>query len=257
MEIKAEIEFSLHNVTKSYGALKVLNGISLDVGKNRIMAILGPSGCGKTTLLSLVAGSLQPDGGEIQGIENKNCSFLFQEPRLLDWLTVTQNVAFVLKDKLPAEEIYPKIESFLKKVGLFAYRNSYPRRLSGGQRQLVAMARALAYPSRILLMDEPFKSLDPALKLDLIQHFLRLWTVDPRTVLYVTHEIKEALLLADEICVLSPKPTVIRSRHLIQIPRSRRCFDDCSLQALEKQISGEFRRQDNPAEPTSRPLYSC
>ncbi len=241
MEIKAEIEFSLHKVTKSYGALKVLNGISLDVAKNQITAILGPSGCGKTTLLSLVAGSRQPDGGEIRGLENKNCSFLFQEPRLLDWLTVTQNIAFVLKDKLPAEEIEPKIESFLKKTGLFAYRNSYPRRLSGGQRQLVAMARALAYPSRILLMDEPFKSLDPALKFDLIQHFLRLWTAEPRTVLYVTHEIKEALLLADEIYILSQKPTVIRSRHPLPIPRSQRRYDDCSLQALEKRIAGEFR----------------
>jgi len=246
MEIKTEIEFTLHNVTKSYDALQVLNGISLAVKKNRITAILGPSGCGKTTLLSLTAGSLQADGGEIRGLEGKNCSFLFQEPRLLDWLTVRQNIAFVLKDKLPANEINPKIESFLKKMGLFTYRNSYPRRLSGGQRQRVAVTRALAYPARILLMDEPFKSLDPALKLDLIQHFLTLWAAEPRTVLYVTHEIKEALLLADEICVLSPKPTVIRSRHFVHIPRSKRSLNNCSLQALEKRISGEFRRQDKP-----------
>lgn len=238
-------ELALRKITKSYGNLKVLNGISLTVEENRIAAVLGPSGCGKTTLLSLLAGSLQPDSGEILGPAGKDTSFLFQEPRLLDWLTVAQNIAFVLKDRFTPAEVQAKVTAVLRRVELLEYKNSYPRRLSGGQRQRVAMARALAYPSQLLLMDEPYKSLDLGLKLELVRRFLQLWTVEPRTVLYVTHDIKEALLLADEIYLLSAKPTVVRSRHPVPIPRSRRRLDDYSLLALEREITGELLQEED------------
>ncbi|NLY89755.1 MAG: ABC transporter ATP-binding protein [Firmicutes bacterium] len=240
----AQKEFVLKEVTKSYGSLRVLDGISLTVEKNRIAAVLGPSGCGKTTLLSLVAGSLLPDSGEILGLAGKAVSFLFQEPRLLDWLTVAENIAFVLKDRFPPAEVEAKVAAILRRVELSAYRDSYPRRLSGGQRQRVAMARAWAYPSRLLLMDEPYKSLDLGLKLELIRQFLQLWTAEPRTVLYVTHDIKEALLLADEIYLLSAKPAVIRSRYTVPIPRSRRRLDDYSLLTLERKITGELLQEE-------------
>ncbi|MCR4426121.1 MAG: ATP-binding cassette domain-containing protein [Firmicutes bacterium] len=232
-----DAEFSLRNVSKSYGDLSVLAGLSLDVPKDRIVALLGPSGCGKTTLLSVIAGVVPTDSGQVLGLAGKEMSYLFQEPRLLDWMTVAQNVAFVLKDKLDREAIGPEVEMWLDRVGLKGYEKIYPRRLSGGQRQRVAMARALAYPSRILLMDEPFKSLDLGLKLDLIRDFLALWTDAPRTVLYVTHDVREAVLLADIVHVLSDKPTVVRSTHEINIPRLERPMDNIDVLKLEHELT--------------------
>lgn len=240
----AQYEFVLKEITKSYGSLRVLAGISMAVEKNRIAAVLGPSGCGKTTLLSLLAGSLLPDSGEILGLTGKAVSFLFQEPRLLDWLTVAENIAFVLKDRFPPAEVEARVATVLRQVELEAYRDSYPRRLSGGQRQRVAMARALAYPSQLLLMDEPYKSLDLGLKLELIRQFLEVWAAEPRTVLCVTHDVKETLLLADEIYLLSAKPTVIRSRYAVPIPRSQRRLDDYSLLSLEREITGDLLREE-------------
>ncbi len=230
------MEFTLKNISKSYGKLRVLDGLSLEIEKNSITAFLGPSGCGKTTLLSLIAGLNQPDDGEVLGLKNKSISYLFQEPRLLDWLTVADNLGFVLKDQVADNEIKYRIDYYLKHMEILEYRNAYPRRLSGGQRQRVAMARALAFPSRLLLMDEPFKSLDLGLKLELIHRLLLFWTTEPRTIILVTHDTKEAILLADEIFVLSEKPTVIKSHHRISIPRKNRQSTDLSLLRLEQEI---------------------
>src|SRR5690554_4559609 len=167
---------TLEKIIKNYGTLEVLSGISMTIKPQHIIVILGPSACGKTTLLSILAGLIQPDSGTVAGIPETGVSFLFQEPRLLDWLTVTENLLFILQDKLPLETLEQTIENHLKSMDLFAYRNYYPRRLSGGQRQRVALARALIYPSPVLLMDEPFKSLDLGLKFELMQEFLRLWS---------------------------------------------------------------------------------
>lgn len=210
------------------------------VKTNSIVAFLGPSGCGKTTLLSIIAGLKPQNAGEILGMENKTISYLFQEPRLLDWLTVAGNLGFVLKDRLAGEELVKRIDYYLEHMEMLAYRNTYPRRLSGGQRQRVAMARALAYPSRLLLMDEPFKSLDLGLKLELINRFLLLWTSEPRTVLLVTHDPKEALLLADEVYVLSEKPAMIKGYHQITVPQAKRKLTELALLQLEQTIIREL-----------------
>ncbi|NLW59410.1 MAG: ABC transporter ATP-binding protein [Firmicutes bacterium] len=237
-----QIEFTLSGIRKSYGPVQVLAGLSFAVKTNHIVALLGPSGCGKTTLLSIIAGLKQPDQGQVTGVENKPVSYLFQEPRLLDWLTVGENLAFVLRDHIPRAELAKRIDYYLEQMALAAYRDTYPRQLSGGQRQRVAMARALAYPSRLLLMDEPFKSLDIRLKWSLMTRFLQLWTAEPRTVLLVTHDPKEALLLADEVYVLSPKPAVVRSHHQITLPRTARTPDALPLLELEQQITAELIR---------------
>jgi len=237
------IEFRLNRITKAYGKLQVLGGLSFEVKTDRIVAFLGPSGCGKTTLLSLIAGLKTPDSGEILGMENKTLSYLFQEPRLLDWLTVAGNLSFVLKGRLSGEELTKRIDYYLQHMEMLAYRNVYPRRLSGGQRQRVAMARALAYPSRLLLMDEPFKSLDLGLKYELINRFLGLWASEPRTVLLVTHDPKEALLLADEIYVLSEKPAQIKGYHQISVPQAQRQLTDLALLQLEQEIIRELIEQ--------------
>ncbi len=234
------IEFSLRNVEKSYGDLRVLAGLSLDVERDRILVVLGPSACGKTTLLSLIAGLTGADAGEVKGLTGKEVSYIFQEPRLLDWLTVTENIAFVLRDRFPRAALPALIRPYLEHMGLSAYADYYPRRLSGGLRQRVAVARALAYPSRILLMDEPFKSLDLGLKLEMIRLFLELWAAAPRTVVCVTHDVKEALLLADRVVVLTDRPTVVRSPHDIGIPRAERRVDDLALLGMEREIVGEL-----------------
>ncbi|NLC53944.1 MAG: ABC transporter ATP-binding protein [Firmicutes bacterium] len=237
-----QIEFALSGITKSYGPVKVLADLSLNVKTNSIVAFLGPSGCGKTTLLSIIAGLKAPDQGQVTGVGNKPISYLFQEPRLLDWLTVGENLAFVLKDHIPRFELSERIDYYLEQMEIAAYRDTYPRKLSGGQRQRVAMARALAYPSRLLLMDEPFKSLDLSLKWALMTRFLKLWAAAPRTVILVTHDPKEALLLADEVYVLTPKPAVIKSHHVINIPRPERKPTALSLLQLEQQITAELIR---------------
>ncbi|MCL6615107.1 MAG: ATP-binding cassette domain-containing protein, partial [Firmicutes bacterium] len=161
------IEFSLHGIAKSYGPLRVLGGVSFAVERDAIVAVMGPSACGKTTLLSIIAGLRSAEAGAIDGLNGKTMSYVFQEPRLLDWLTVEENVALVIEDLFPPAEVRRRVEAHLEWMGLSAYRHYHPRRLSGGQRQRVSIARAMAYPSRILLKYEPFKSLALGLKLDL------------------------------------------------------------------------------------------
>ncbi|MBA2133097.1 ABC transporter ATP-binding protein [Capillibacterium thermochitinicola] len=248
-----QFEFTLSGITKSYGSLQVLAGLSLTVKTNSIVALLGPSGCGKTTLLSIIAGLKKPDQGQVTGVDNKPISYLFQEPRLLDWLTVAENLAFVLKDHIPRSELTGRINYYLEQMAIAAYRDAYPRKLSGGQQQRVAIARALAYPSRLLLMDEPFKSLDLSLKWALMTRFLQLWAADPRTVVFVTHDPKEALLLADEVYVLSPKPTVVKSHHVINLPRPERKPTALPLLQLEQRISADLIGEEETLTGYPRP----
>lgn len=236
----SKTEFVIDGITKAYGPLLVLDHLSLEVKADRIIAFLGPSGCGKTTLLSIIAGLKAPDQGRVSGVCGKTISYLFQEPRLLDWLTVAENLAFVLEGKVPRLELAERVHYYLEQMEIAPYHAAYPRKLSGGQRQRVAMARALAYPSRLLLMDEPFKSLDLSLKWALINRFLQSWSAAPRTVLLVTHDPKEALLLADEIYVLSAKPAVIKNHHLISLPRAMRKPGALPLLQLEQRITSEL-----------------
>lgn len=232
-------EFVLDGVKKAYGSLVVLDGIDLEAQKDRILAILGPSGCGKTTLLSIMAGLITPDGGCVHGPDDHAFSFLFQDPRLLDWLTVAGNIEFVLKDRLDPQRIGPAVDACLDRVGLLEHRSAYPRRLSGGQRQRVAMARAMAFPARALFMDEPFKSLDPGLRFELMDAFLGLWAKDPRTVVMVTHDVKEALLMADEVLIMSSKPSTIMARYAVDTPRPRDPANFALLR-LEQEITGQL-----------------
>ncbi len=240
MEMSGSAEFILRGVKKSFGSLRVLDGIDLVAERESILAVLGPSACGKTTLLYLLAGLLAADAGEMEGLAGKQVSCAFQEPRLLDWLTVEENLAFVLQGRLPSGEVQARIGRFLARFELEPYRAYYPRRLSGGQKQRVAMARAMAYPARLLLMDEPFKSLDLGLKLALIDRFLAEWEAEPRTVVCVTHDVTEALLLADNVVLLSDKPTVVRRIFKVDIPRRERKADSLALLEMERRILGEM-----------------
>lgn len=202
----------LINMDKAYGDLVILRDFNLDLEDGKITGLLGPSGCGKTTLLNIIAGLEEYQNGVIEGLEGKTFSYIFQEDRLLPWLTVEGNIRFVLEARYQEKEIEDILNRHLEIVGLQDYKHFYPRQLSGGMKQRVAIARAFAYPANILLMDEPFKGLDFELKQGLIQAFQNLWRRDKRTVVFVTHDLDEAMNLAHDIYFLEGRPLQIKER---------------------------------------------
>ncbi|MBS4020839.1 MAG: ABC transporter ATP-binding protein [Dethiobacter sp.] len=226
----------LEKITIKYGDLTIFENFSLEIPEQKVTCILGPSGCGKTTLLSIIGRILQPNHGHLIDFENKTISYLFQDLRLLDWKTVSGNLDFVLKDIYPDEERAKKINYYLKMVGLLKFRDYYPKSLSGGMKQRLAIARAFAYPSNILLMDEPFKALDLLLKMTLINDFVQLWLNDLRTVVFVTHDIEEALLAADQIYLFSKPPVRIIKALSLNIPRKGRTSQETCFVALKQEL---------------------
>lgn len=182
----------LRNVTQKYGALTVYENFSLPLEEGKIACILGASGCGKTTLLNMLAG-LVPFSGTIEPMQP--CSYIFQQPRLVPNLTVEGNLRLVCRDAA-------RIRDMLGRIGLADKAKAYPVELSGGQAQRVSIARAFLHPSSLLLMDEPFSSLDTALKIRLMRLFAEIWREERRTVLFVTHDVEEAYMLAHRALVL-------------------------------------------------------
>ena len=182
----------LRNVTKRYGAQTVYEDFSLSLEEGKITCLLGASGCGKTTLLNMLAG-LTPFEGEIVPA-GLRCSYIFQQPRLVPNLTVGGNLRLVCKDE-------ERIVGMLARVGLSEKRNAYPAELSGGQAQRVSVARAFLHPAKLFLMDEPFSSLDTALKIRLIGLFCELWREQSPTVVFVMHDAEEACMLAHRVLI--------------------------------------------------------
>lgn len=227
----------VQSLTKSFGTLSVLQNFNMEFAHNQITCILGPSGAGKTTLLNLLSGLLIPDSGQVLGLNGEAVSYLFQEPRLLPWKTVRGNFDFVLSaaypDLVKRSEI---INAYLKLVELTDFAEYYPAQLSGGMKQRVAIARAFAYPSKILLMDEPFKTLDMQLKYSLMSDFLELWQKDKRTVICVTHDLEEALYLGDRICVFSTLPARVHKEFSIDLPRESRKHHDQRLSEIRAEL---------------------
>jgi NitT/TauT family transport system ATP-binding protein len=226
--------YKAEGISKSFGELKVFQELTLEFPAGKITAILGPSGCGKTTILKIMAGLSRSDEGTV--ISTKRVSFLFQEPRLLPWLSIYQNLELVLEDKLPARERDYAIKNSLQAVGLGEYHKYYPRQLSGGMKQRAAMARALSYPAELLLMDEPFKSLDLKTRFHLISDFLRLWLEKPNTAAVVTHDVKEAVWLGDRVLVLSARPARLVECFQNDIPLEARMDGEASFR-LEQAIT--------------------
>ncbi|MEM1929955.1 MAG: ABC transporter ATP-binding protein [Thermofilaceae archaeon] len=220
---------SIEDVRKSFkqggNVVQVLDGISLEVGEEFI-AIIGPSGCGKTTLLRIIAGVEKPDGGRIV-IHDKTprVGFIFQFPTLLPWLTVLDNVALPLRaNGMSWREAREKAHKYLSLTGLQAFEDFYPRELSGGMKQRVNIARALAVEPTILLMDEPFSNLDPLTAESLRTEILDLWTLKVTTVraiIMVTHSVDEAIFMADRVVILTPRPGKIRGIIEVDLPRPR------------------------------------
>jgi NitT/TauT family transport system ATP-binding protein len=202
MENEKEYQVQVRNLNKSFGSNRVLANLNLNFEKDKITVITGPSGCGKTTLLNIISGIEKPDSGEVI-MKDHSISFIFQEDRLIPDLTVYRNIEFVLKSTMTEQESKPIIEKYLDLVKLTGARDKYPNQLSGGMKRRVAIARAFAYRSDLLIMDEPFKGLDDKLKKEIIDEFLRIYNQDKRTVILVTHDMDEAVFLGDAIMDLT------------------------------------------------------
>jgi len=223
------MEIALSNITHRFGDLTALEGVSLHAHEGEIVAIIGPSGCGKSTLLGIAGGILEPTAGEVvlRGVPAADTlneiTFIFQDFSLLPWLNVRDNVAFVLKHhSLGAAELERRVADALDRTGLRDFALSLPKQLSGGMRQRVGIARALAVRPAIFLMDEPLSALDAQTRELLLEDILALWQRDHPTILYVTHNFQEAIRLADRVCVLSRRPGRVREIISIPIPRSER-----------------------------------
>jgi NitT/TauT family transport system ATP-binding protein len=220
-----------------------LQAIDLEIRRGEFVCLLGPSGCGKSTLLNAVAGFSLPTSGAItvDGVvitePGPDRGMVFQEYALFPWMTVAQNIAFGLQIKQVAKaDILAKVDSLLVLLNLQDFRNRYPKDLSGGMRQRVAIARVLAIDSPIMLMDEPFGALDALTRRNLQDELLRLWTELKKTILFVTHSIEEALYLADRTVVMTYRPGTLKRDLMIDLPRPRDVSSP-AFNGLKKELS--------------------
>jgi len=245
----------LERLSKTYAdGARALSDVSLEVREAEIVALIGGSGCGKTTLLRLVAGldratggAIRIDGDTVDG-SHPAVGVVFQEPRLLPWLSVADNVGFGLA-ALPAPERRARVGHALERVGLAEHGRRWPRELSGGQQQRVAIARALVARPRVLLLDEPFSAIDALTRASLHQQLLGLWQDIRPTVLLVTHDVSEAVTLADRAVVMRPKPGRIDDEVALPLARPRDktspAFEAASrrvLAALDRSLADDGRR---------------
>jgi NitT/TauT family transport system ATP-binding protein len=229
--------------------LEVLKNISFSAKPGEFVCILGPSGCGKTIFLYLVAGFLRPTSGSIvfEGYSVKKPGadrvMLFQEYALFPWMTVEQNILFGLeKSDLSGKAKKGLVEKYLEIIGLRRYKNWYPFALSGGMKQRVALARALISNPKMLLLDEPFAALDPQYRKYLRENLEKLWQDDPKTMLFVTHSINEAVYLADTIHLFSNIPASIEKTYRVDLPRPRDPYS-AEFLALAKKIEKDVRSE--------------
>ena len=209
----------LTRVSRWFGAVEVLREISVQIEDGEFVALVGPSGCGKTTLLNILSGDDSASSGSVD--RQSRVRMVYQQDGLFPWQTVTENIALGLRHITDAAELQRQITQLVRLIQLESFEDHYPHQLSGGMRQRVELARALAGESDILLLDEPFSSLDYLTRLRLRHELARLLHERPRTVVLVTHDIEEAAQLADRVIVLTERPAHIRRELRIRAPRPR------------------------------------
>jgi len=232
------VSIALDRVGKSFvtddgGEIAALADVSLQVSRNEFVALVGPSGCGKSTLLRLVAGLIRPSAGRVaidgEAIEGPRADtgIVFQAPTLLPWATVMDNVLFPLRMmRRMRPDSRERARELLDLVGLAGFEERHPRELSGGMQQRAAICRALIHDPEILLMDEPFGALDALTREEMTLELLRIWQERPKTILFVTHSIPEAVLLADRVVVMSARPGRISEVIDVPLPRPRGFFQE-------------------------------
>ena len=231
-DVNAQAKVNIVNLRKvfqgSSGEVVALNGVNLQLMENTFTSIVGPSGCGKSTMLNILAGLATPTSGEAY-VDGKKISgpspdrgVVFQQYALFPWLTVEQNIQIGLKNKkMPKDEIQRITDHYIKGVGLEAFKYSYPKELSGGMKQRVAVARAYAMNPQILLMDEPFGALDAQTRSQLQSELLEIWEKENKTCIFITHDVEEAVLLSQRVVIMSSRPGRIKKIVQIDMPYPR------------------------------------
>jgi NitT/TauT family transport system ATP-binding protein len=247
-----EIDGVWKEFSKGERHVLALEEISLSIAPREFLAILGPSGCGKSTLLNMVAGFDRPTRGVVRvaGKEitapSPTRAVVFQEPALFPWFSVMENVVFGPKAQgEPASAYRNRAAEIISQVGLAGFEASYPAELSGGMRQRVGIARVLIMQPEVVLMDEPFGSLDAQTRMSMQELLLELWERHQQTVLFITHDIEEALLLADRVCIMTARPGRIRKSIEVSIPRPRAIEVTTSpeFNALRREVLGLIREE--------------
>lgn len=244
------MDLRLAGVSHTYGETEVLRDINLDIPSGQIVCIVGPSGCGKSTLLRMLGGLEQPTSGEVLqlGTPPAGClnplTFVFQDFALLPWRSVRGNVALVLEDHgLDAAARARIIDDVLVRTKLTEFGDALPKQLSGGMKQRVAIARALAVKPAVMLMDEPLSALDSQTRELLMDDLISLWTRQPFTAVYVTHNLAEAVRLGHRIVVLSRRPGQIREVVELTTPLAERAYGDAALEAQQQHLWGLMREE--------------
>jgi sulfonate transport system ATP-binding protein len=244
---KRKVKIEVKNLTKSFGDLLVLNDISFNVEEGEFLSIVGPTGCGKTTFLNTLSTLMPPTkggiliDGEPADPKKHNISFVFQEPTCMPWRTVKENVAYGMETKkFPKEKLEERLKYILNLVGLADTANLYPNQVSASMEQRIAVARAFAVDPDLLLMDEPYGQLDVKLRYYLEDELVRLWKTLNATVIFVTHNIEEAVYVAERILVLSNKPTKIKAEVRVDLPRPRSLIDPKFVE-IRKQVTELIR----------------
>ena len=234
----------VEGITKRFGTLPVVEGVSFDVRDGEFVAIVGPSGCGKSTLLNIIAGFERPDRGTvtIDGVRrtgpSRNGIMISQHGSVFPWLTVQENLMFGLRGTSQADNT-ELADRYIAMVGLAGFETAYPHELSGGMLKRVELARALVVKPEILYMDEPFSALDALMSLRMQNELRRILDEERHTVLLITHDVEEAIFLADRVLVLSPRPTAIQATFHVDLPHPRK-LSSPQAQSLREAILKEL-----------------
>lgn len=248
------MKVNLKQVNKSYqkgkdDSLNVLDNVSFNIAEGEFVSLIGPSGCGKSTILKLIAGLDSPTSGEVLMNDNKikgpgtDRVVVFQEGGLFPWMTVLENVTYgLLRKKMSKKEAEDKAMDGLKMVHLANFTQSYPHELSGGMKQRVAIARALVMDPDVLLMDEPFAALDEQTRLVLHKELQKIWQETGKTILFITHNIREALTLSDRVLLMSTRPGAVKREFTVQAARPRDPADS-NIVDLERRVMVELEEE--------------
>jgi NitT/TauT family transport system ATP-binding protein len=242
---------TFEKICRAFGTYTAVDGIDLQIGAGKFISVVGPSGCGKSTLLNLAAGLIAPTKGQVsifgeplKGL-NRRAAYMFQQDALLPWKTVLENIGLGLRFRGTFSAA--KTQRWVDRVGLAAFADKFPSQLSGGMRKRIAMAQCWIVDPDILLMDEPFSALDVHTRMRMEGELLDLWTGSPKTVLFVTHDLEEALSLSDEVVVLSAGPASrIIARHIIALPRPRNLMDirtEARFAELYREIWAQLKQE--------------
>ena len=238
-----DVKVSVRNLTKCFGDLKVLDNISFDIKMGEFICVVGPTGCGKTTFLNLLTRLIPQTSGEIlidgepADPKKHNISFVFQEPSAFSWLTTQENIEYGLRiKKMPEEYIKQQSDKVISLLGLDRFRDAYPHEMSVSMEQRVVIGRAFAMNPDLLLMDEPYGQMDIKMRFFLEDEVIKLWKATGATVLFITHNLEEAVYLAERVLVLSAKPATIKAQVPINIERPRKVSDPAFIE-VRKQIT--------------------